>query len=92
MRKGGKIMEKEDRVVRIGSKPKEKYLQAVFYQLDHTEECIIRGLGSRQGKTLELRLDVEDIDGVEADEVKSIKVNGTPGIEVHLKRGGSGDG
>lgn len=77
---------KESNLIKVGSKAKEKYLDAIFFSIDKFDETVVRGLGKRQSKVLELKDIAEDIDGVEITETKRIEIDNCSAIEIHIRR------
>lgn len=71
-------------LVKIGSKPTEKYRQAILYAVNNFGECKIRALGKRQEKADELLEYASSFDGLEIEYKRIISVNGTYGIEAKI--------
>jgi len=83
-------MEEEKGLVKIGAKDGKKYVNATFWALDHHNQAILRGLGKRQGKVLEVKNEVLSIDSVSEEYTKKKRVDGMDALEVKLTKNGGG--
>lgn len=76
----------EKSTVKVGSKSKADYVSAILFCLDNFGHAELRGLGKKQSKVLEIKEMAEEIDKVSIENVESINVNGSAGLEVKIKQ------
>lgn len=83
----------EKKLIRVGNKAKKSYVNAVFFCLSNYDEAVVRGLGCRQGKVMEIADEFEKINDVEVVSISGVSVNESDGLEIVIKkREGGGDG
>ncbi len=76
----------ENGEVRIANKETESYLKAALFSLDKFGNAVLKALGGRQNKLIEIIEELEKINGIVVESRRSIMVEGTPGLEVRVKR------
>lgn len=79
----------KDNHVRIGKKPKMKYVTACLFSLDKYDETVIEGLGRWSDKVLEVAEKLEEIANVESGSPQMLSVDGTSGLRIKVKKAGA---
>lgn len=75
---------KGEHEIKVGSKSKSEYVSAVLYCLDNFNSAVLKGLGRKQSKVLEIQEMAAKIDGVCIDSIESIEVNDSKGLKVEI--------
>ena len=76
----------EKGIVKIGNKDKSAYLKAVLFSLDKNDRAILKALGGRQNKLIDLLSELKEFDDVIIEKKSSIYVKETPGLEAIVKK------
>lgn len=86
-----RMSKQKDNHVRIGKKPKTKYVTACLFSLDKYDETVIEGLGRWSDKVLEIAEKLEEISNIETGSPAVIDVDGVSGLRIKIKNKGEGD-
>lgn len=82
------MREKKLERVRVGSKPKNKYIAFALCELDRSDKIIVEGLGQWTDKVLDVTEKLEKIGNVETGSLKVINVDNVSGLKIKITKNG----